>query len=256
MHVDAYFAVARERVSTSAGEVELPILYYDVEALYTYFLVPRARARAVLAGSGYRPVSFAGRALVGLAFYIYRDTSIGPYNEVGTAVAVVPEGSSAPVLPLLDLVRRPARRAVGFYILDLPVSTPIADAAGRELWGYPKFVTDLPIQIDAAGIRCSVVEPGSDRPLLTLTGTLNTTWPMPSLDLLLYSERRGERLRTEVDARGSMHTGSGGQLRLELGPGEHRMVEHLRALGLDDAQPLLGQHAVRLQTRLHAGSPG
>ena len=76
-----------------------------------------------------------GRALVGVAFYQYRETTIGPCDEVGVTMAAMQIGMAQPPLPLLSMMRDHDR--VGFHILALPVTTASACAAGREIWGCP-----------------------------------------------------------------------------------------------------------------------
>jgi len=251
-----FLNVPTAEARTSLGPVRLPILYADATAALAFFWVDPARARRALEGSGLEPLRFpGGRAVAGLAFYDYRETAIGPYHEVGSALAVVPAGAPASGLAALELLRAGTRRRAGYRILDLPVSTPLADAAGRELWGYPKFVTELPLRVEADAFEGRVLEPGGKAPILTLSGTVRWRWPGPSHDLVLYSHLAGRRLRAVVDVKGPLRFSGGGGLRLELGPGRHRMAETLRELGLDGASPFAAGCCRRLRARLHAGAP-
>ena len=137
-----FLDVPTQETQTSLGPVKLPILYSDGASLLAFFWVDAGKAALQLEGTGLEPARLpGGRALHGLAFYDYRETAVGPYHEVGSALEVQPVGQAA---SMVDLFRAPAGRRLGFRILDLPVSTPIADVAGRELWGYPKFVAELP----------------------------------------------------------------------------------------------------------------
>lgn len=253
---DRFLTVETEEARTSLGPVRLPILYADATSVQAFFWVDPARAREALRGTGLEPLRFpGGRALAGLAFYDYRRTSIGPYHEVGSALAVVPAGSAASGLAALDLLRAGRRRRAGYRILDLPVSTAIADAGGRELWGYPKFVTELPLRVEDRAFEGSVLEPGGTAPVLTLSGEGRWRWPGRPHDLVLYSHLGGRMLRTVVDARGPVRLSGGAGLRLALGPGRHRMAESLRALGLDGARPFGAARCDRLRARLWAGRP-
>ncbi|WAL66902.1 acetoacetate decarboxylase family protein [Amycolatopsis cynarae] len=69
---------------------------------------------------GVRPVTVAGRAVVGTAFVDYLPGGLLPYHEVLAAV----------------MVRRGAR--FGLSITDIWVDSPASRAGGRELWGIPK----------------------------------------------------------------------------------------------------------------------
>ena len=241
---------------TSMGPVRLPILYADGTALLAFFWVDQLRARGVLGGSGLEPLCFpGGRSLLALGFYDYRETTIGAYHEVGSALAVVPKGSPSSGLAALELLRAGRRRRAGFRILDLPVSTPLADVGGRELWGLPKFLARLPLRVEAASVDGQVLEPDGAAPLLTLSGTVNWRWPGPALDLVLYSDLNGRRLRTVVHVRGRFRFSSGSEVQLALGAGRHRMAENLRALGVDRAHPFAVGCCLKYRARLHAGEP-
>src|SRR5512145_1705668 len=90
----------RIRMETSAGEVELPVVYRDATAVFAFFRVDLLRAAAALGDAPLTPARFGGSAaLAAVAAYDYRDTSVGPYRELGVAIAVVPSGVAAPALP-------------------------------------------------------------------------------------------------------------------------------------------------------------
>ena len=236
----------------SLGPVKLPILYADGGSLVAFFWVDPGRAARRLGDTGLVPARFpGGRALLGLAFYDYRDTAIGPYHEVGSALAVRPAGAEA---SMLDLLRPASRRRVGFHILDLPVSSAIADAAGREIWGYPKFVAELPQRFEPGTFSGAVMAPGGGE-ILRLEGRASWLVPMPALDLVLYSHLGGRLLRTVVEVRAPTRIAGGGGFRLALGNG-HRMAGALRDLGLDGGRPFAVARCDQgFQARLHAGSP-
>jgi hypothetical protein len=252
---DEFFRVARASHPTSSGPVELPILYYDVSTLTAFFTVERQLAAALLAGAGLAPVLLAGdRAVAGLGCYEYRDTTVGPYHEVGLGLPVVPLRGAPPRIPLVDLLRRPRHRRAGFYVLDLPVSTAIACAAGRELWGFPKFVTDIPFELGDGAFRCEVADPAGGPPLVALAGRLGPGVPAPAMSMVTYSHLGARDLRTEVDVRGRNRLHSGRGLALTVSDADHPMARHARALGLDGARPLLVLETARFQSRLNAGS--
>jgi hypothetical protein len=254
MFDDAFFAVPRTTHATSQGPVELPILYRDVTTVVPIFTVRHADAAAVLDGTGLEPVRVRGdRAAVALAFYEYRDTSVGVYNEVGTAVFAVRRGERAR-LGLADLVRAPARRTVGMYVVDLPVTTAIANAAGRELWGYPKFVTDIPFRLDGRELRGAVLDPDGAGQICAIAGRLGRSVPVPPLSLMTYSRRDGALVRTHVDVRGVTRAHAPGTVALTVGASAHPMARRLRALGLDGARPTVVLATDRFQSLLHAGT--
>lgn len=253
---ETFSDVPRTRFHTSAGDVELPFPVRDGSALFSFFRVDPARVAAVLAGTPLLPARFAGGSgLAGIAICDYRDTGIGPYREALVVVAVVPEGTRAPALPLLGLLRAGARHDVGFHVVDLPVTSALADAAGRELWGFPKFTTDIDLEVRPHVVRGVVGAPTGEEPILTVEGLPGLGLPLPAMDLVLYPVLAGRLLRTVVNARGRMHTSLGRAVTVRVGLGSHPMADRLAALGLADAHPIAVQVCTHYEAMLHAGEP-
>jgi hypothetical protein len=252
---DRFFEVSQIRRATSAGPVDLPILYRDVTNVVAIFEAPLAGVEAVLAGTGLEAAMVIGdRAMVGLSCYEYRDTSVGVYNEVGTAIFAVRLGERRPRLGWADMYVSPLRRTIAAYVVDLPVTTAAANAAGREIWGYPKFVTRIPFRAEGREIACSVEDPDpAGGRILSLSGRLGPGLPAPPFDLVTYSFLDGGLIRTPVEVRGLLTAHAPGTVRLEIGSSSHRMAANLRRLGLVSAKPRLVLRTDRFQSILHGG---
>lgn len=251
---DKFFDVPRVSVPTSTGEVELPILYYAVDNFTFLFAADFKQVTDKLRAFGLKPgLRWGKRAVVGLAFYKYRKTSIGPYYEAGLAIPALLEHDRRPFSGWLDLFSNLRTRRTGFLILNLPVSTETAWAAGREIWGYPKFVTGFKVELVNNYFHGIVREPGTQNPIVTVKGNLGLGIPGPPMSLLLYSQLGGKRLASIVNVRGVVRVGHKGGLRLEIGDSEHGMAQNLRDLGLDNAQPIITMSTQRFQSRLNQG---
>lgn len=252
---ELFFQYPRNAVPTSQGSVDLPILYYDNSVMMGLFRVDYDKAQALLAGQGLQAVRVVGgMALVGIAFYQYRDTSIADYNEVGVAIAVVPTGTAVPALPLLSMLNSPDKAPVGFFVVDLPVTTAAACAAGRELWGYPKFQTPIGFSLQGSRFEGTVTDPDSGAELLRLSGTAGVGMPAPLLDLVMYSRHQDRLLRTLANTRGGARACLPGSMRLQVSDSGHPMARRLHALGLNGAKPAILFHSHALQLRLNAGA--
>ncbi|MBV6494037.1 MAG: hypothetical protein LDLANPLL_02063 [Turneriella sp.] len=254
--IDKFFDVPREKVKTTKGEVELPILYYELEILLALFLVDKKPAEKLLSAVKLKPVEVPlGKTIAGLAFYRYDHTTVGTYNEVGLGIAAVPQEQVLPLLSVTDFLRRTEKRRLGFYITDLPVTTPEANAAGREIWGYPKFVTKLPMEFSDNGFKGGVFDPSGGE-ICTLSGSMRTWLKLPAFDLVTYTLLNGERIRTTIDVRGSFSYGAGWGLKLQVGSSEHVMAARLKELGFDGKSPLLVARSTSWQSRLNKGVSG
>lgn len=252
---DPFFQYPLWPAPTSQGNVDLPILYYDNSNLIAMFWVEHDAAQSLVEQQGLTAIRFAGtKALIALAFYEYRNTAIGPYNEVGVAIAALPNGSTPPAMPLLSLFYKLDCNRAGFYVMDLPVTTAEACAAGREIWGYPKFVTPISFSLNEGNFSGTVAAPDGPGNLLTLSGKAGVGVPGPLLDLVLYSRLDGKLLRTLVNTRGGGTIGLPGSIRLQVSDSDHVMSRNLRTLGLRDAKPAFVSYTHKLQLRLNAGA--
>jgi hypothetical protein len=253
---DPFFCVPRSTHATSQGDVELPIFYYDSTAVLAFFRCDRQKAAALLPAARFRPtLNWGSSAIVGLALFEYRSTSIGAYNEVGLAIPALWQKGPAPRCPVAELFRSVYTRRVGFHIVDLPVTTERAHAAGRELWGYPKFVTQIDFALQKKQLHCRIHDPVDHSAIMTLAGKLGAGVPSPALDLVNFDRIDEQDLRTIIQTRGGGHLRLRGDVHLRIGASSHPMAGHLHTLGLDETQPLAVWVSTRFQSRLNQGAP-
>ncbi len=211
---------------TSEGPVDLPILYFDATNVVAAFGVKPEIAKRLLPRE-LEPVCVRDRAVVALSFYEYRSSSVGPYNEVGTAI-------------LAKRIGQKTRwsTAAGF-VVDLPVTTRTANAAGREIWGYPKFVTPITFSLQDRRFSSSVTDPEADEPIVTIFGQMGMPLPSPPISFSTFTLRDQRLLRTTITVRGRCAIRGRGNVTLRVGRGsQHRMAQNLRALDLDGARPI------------------
>lgn len=252
---DPFFQYPKSVVSTNEGNVTLPILYFDNSNMIAIFRVDYNSAQSIVDPHHFTAIRFSGgKALAGVAFYEYRNSSINSYNEVGVVIAALPNGNIAPKFPLLSLFYSLDKIRVGLYIIDLPVTTAAACAAGKEIWGYPKFVTPISFELNGRYFNGSVRHPDSESSLLTLSGNAGLGVQGPLFDLVLYSSHQGKTLRTLVNTRGGGRISLPGSIRLQTGEGDHPMAHRLKILGLKDARPAFVSYTHTLQSRLNAGA--
>lgn len=254
--VDSFPAMPQQDHRTSEGPVGLPILYHDASALYAFFTAPAEAVAKRIADRGLEPaLVFGRRAVIGMACYEYRDTTIGAYNEVGVAIPAIPAGAQSRLTSLADLLRKPRDRQLGMVVIELPVTTRLALVAGRELWGYPKFETPIAFAMDARRFACTVHAPAGRSEIMHLGGKLYPGIPLPPFSFFNYDRLEDRDLRTLIEVRGASRLRPGRGLRLELGQAAHPMTETLHELQLHRARPLAVVSTPRLRVRLHAGSP-
>ena len=202
----------QRRVLSDGAECFLPIRYFDVQCLVATFLAAPDRASELLAGAGLQPVlQEDGRAVVDLYCIEYRKTDIGPYNEVGLTVR-----AKAPGDPI-----------AANYVVNLPVTTAVANRAGREIWGYNKFVAA--IDVNSEGKTFSTVLRDSDHDIIgALEGTRGVSVPAPATDILTFSLHHGRLIKTVIRVLTPSLASSGDSFVFKVGTSRHPMTSNLR----------------------------
>src|SRR5262249_29607945 len=153
----------RRPVLSDGAVCPLPIRYFDLQYLVVTFLADLDRTAELLKGTGLQPVPQEdGKAIVQVGSFQYRQTDIGPYNEMGLVILAMAPGDSTPAS----------------YVVNLPVSTAFANRAGREIWGYNKFVAGIEIKND--GRNCSAALLDHEQALIcSLEGQRGPSVPLP-----------------------------------------------------------------------------
>ena len=137
----SFFAgVEQEDVAIRDFKGKSPLFYREAHIMGAVFTADLDALRKALPDPWYRPFQILpGRGLIALHCMEYRDTDIGPYNEVSLAIPVRRSGSLPP-LELLSSLRSGDHHA---YIADLPVDTEPALYGGIDFFNYPKYLADI-----------------------------------------------------------------------------------------------------------------
>jgi Acetoacetate decarboxylase (ADC) len=227
----------QRRILSDGAECFLPIRYFDVQCLVATFLAPPDKASELLVGAGLQPVlQEDGRAVVDLYCIEYRKTDIGPYNEVGLTVRAAAPGDPTPAN----------------YVVYLPVTTAAACRAGREIWGYNKFVAA--IDVKSEGRTFSTVLRDEGRELICgIEGRRDASVPAPSTDILTFTLHHGRLIKTVIRVPTTSFASSGDSFLFKVGSSKHPMADNLRALALDGARPVLVYYTNPFQALLFPG---
>ncbi len=254
----SFFNREREVYQSREGPIELPIFYYDLSSVILAYEADAGAAETLLKGSGLRPALYGKKkAMVMLAFFEYRDSSIGPYNEVALATMSYPEKGSRPFLPIIDFLKKGENWRAAAYIHNLPVSTQIANAGGREIWSLPKFVAPIPFELKKSHFEGAVIDSSSQHDILRVQGRAGRPGVkgiFHAIDMVFYSIHQGRILKTVVETKGRSSYSLGGDFRLTLGNSGHRMAENARELGLDRRKPAFTIISEKLRSILPRGN--
>jgi Acetoacetate decarboxylase (ADC) len=198
------------------------------------YLVPADAAQRIVSPTGLEVTGpVPGRALIALAVCRCDDTDLDPYHEVAVSFLVRPHDSPA----CASAARRIAELAtgsIGVYIHRLPVDREFSCAAGRDIWGFPKWVASIEIDEPTGGPRAGtgmstrLVDDGTH--VLTLSVEARGPLRLPPTAPPTYSLADGVLRRTTWSTAADGTSGRLGGARLTLG--DHPMADELRSLGL------------------------
>lgn len=250
-----FFDVPRTPVKTSQGEIELPILYFDVSVRQLNVWIEYYTAAPKLAGTGLDPIRFPnGKTIASILFYQYRRTSISPYEEIAVTITAQPQSAPKQARRLSTFLGIPRiSGGISAYVLEMPVTTAIARAGGREIWGYPKFVTSIPFKLSQTGFEFSALDPASSEPILSVKAATGRGVNLKGFDLVTYSNVHDEILKTTINVDAKYRAFLNKPAEIKIGPAKHRMTDNLRDLGIEGAQPFFTLSCDIFRSRLNKG---
>ncbi len=137
-----------DRYQIDGCEVCLPVRVNDAGMLMNIFSVDSKVAQALIADTGFKVVElWPGKALMQLLAVDYRENDLGDYNEAAIVFPVTTPGESTP-LPLIGAMWRVLRGKLANYVYRMPVNQDFTTHAGRFIWGFPKWVSDVDIHFN------------------------------------------------------------------------------------------------------------
>ena len=141
-------------------DISLPVLVNEAAMLMNQFTVSAKRVKALLEGTGFRPVEvFPGKALMQLLAVDYRKNDLGDYNEAAIIFPVLTPGESRP-LPLVGPMIRTVKGTLNNFVYRMPVDQNFTTHAGRFIWGFPKWVSTVDINFDEKRASASFEDQG------------------------------------------------------------------------------------------------
>jgi hypothetical protein len=219
----------------------LPALYLNSVGAMAVFAAPVETVEGVLPSDDLHPIRLdRRRAAVAVCAFLHerwwcRTEGGGvlqgdPYGEVFVAPLCTFGASAPPMLPLTGLPL-PAPWRVGMFVQHMPVTHWLAEAAGRRIANFPKFVADVDFQWDAGGVTCRVAEDGTD----ILEFSVRRTGTVRALEEVdrMFTVAGGRLLRSDMSSVSAAQvTRTSGTARLQLGG--HQMADDLRALEVEE----------------------
>ncbi|GAA2451907.1 acetoacetate decarboxylase family protein [Actinomadura vinacea] len=225
--------------------IAMPVRIRDAALASAMYAVPAAPAQAVIAYSGLELAEpFPGRAICSLAFVRYADGDLGPYHEFAVAFLVRPPGKGPREYGQGGLKDLRGIRNVGAFIHWLPVNQEFTLDAGRSIWGFPKELAEIPLDLSGRIKRCAVRLDGRTAIELAVRPGPSIPAGRSAPEVSAYSCLDGTTRRTPWTMQMSGVRLRPGGARVTLG--EHPVAEELREIGLHRARPLTSSTVAHL----------
>lgn len=229
--VDFFRALPKIKVDSPIGPTLTPNFYYTISTARLTMLAPTRAIRGRLPEE-LSPLEITpGLGLVSVMFFRYDVADIDFYTEAAVGIAVKPARHGK--LGFFDLVSGLKNEHLNSYVLSLPVNSDIAQVRGHDGYGFPKWVTELDVDINDHRTTARVANDagGVDLSLLANTPT-QRAYPSGERvgSLTSYTQINGAwhstLNQTNVLNAGTTRSTSGITLQL----GEGRMSDDLRSL--------------------------
>jgi hypothetical protein len=218
------------------AEFKVPLFYYDGEQMTGVFPARMSALKKMLPDRRMTPARIApGVGAITVTCFEYRDTGIGPYNELAIAISLN-EPYFRPNLPGRAMIDSMRRGQYDSWVHHLPVTTEIARAGGVDFYNYPKFIAAIDFTQDSATRTCRLAE-GAEHILTMKCDRLRGSGSeQVQLFSHLYQNREPQSSEFKILAHDMGKTAKPGAATLELGD------RHPIALELGDA--LLSKKAI------------
>ncbi len=232
MSADTFFDAYRQApVSIRGAPGKSPMFFRDFNMMGGVFAADRAAARAALPARGYRSLDLPlGRALVAVHCMEYKDSDIGPYNEVSLSIAL--RRGPLPFTSLLQAARALRTRTFHAYVKALPVTTEVALHGGVDFFNYPKFLADITFRETSSHRVCTVRDKQSRDLILEFEGRKLPARPCEErLTLHTYPEIKGRPARARLVVN-QLERGASFMLGAGLRFGAHPAADVFKRLGI------------------------
>lgn len=250
MRHSPFFEGVTQSDMTVAGEpAKVPIFYYDGTATQAVFAARLGALRRLMPDPRFSPARLApGLGALAITCFEYRDTDLGPYNELAISV-VLNEPWFLANLPGRALVSSLRRRQLHAWVQHLPVTTEIARAGGVDFYNYPKFIAGIDFEETASRRVCRLSE--GEEHILTLSGERIATPRSQELQLFshLWMDRQPQGSEFKINALEMGVSLRPGAATLQLGE-RHPIARELAGL-IAWHRPLQYQYMARFEGILY-----
>lgn len=224
---DFFSGIQQSKVQVGPYKFNIPVFYRDMMNLDVQILAPLDKVKNILPSGRMHPFRITPwHGLVSISAFEYRDTDIGPYNEVGISIPFILDSVS----PVFTGVLRKLPEVPMTYIYKLPVTTEIARATGVEGASFPKFLAEISFDSKDQWLNCRVDADGMN--IFTISVRKTQLKPSKRTNLYPVTLWQDRLLRTEFNLSECEAGLSKKRSDIILELGDHPVGLELKALNL------------------------
>ena len=228
MRGELFKGVKQWEIEQPGLTLKRPAFYYDNSSLTAVCTAAARKVRKLLPHPDMRLVEMVpGRCLVSFTGFEYRESDIGPYNELSIAFVVTFRKRQIPGVTLWSQMRKGSSTV---YVWQLPVTTEVARSRGVEFYGYPKYLADIAFDKGKEWVSCRLAVEGEE--ILTLAGKVLPTPGGRRQRVVTYSLIDGVPLVANIVTDALEFAASRDRQAAKLTLGSHAISEDLREMEL------------------------
>jgi hypothetical protein len=230
---DIFSEVEQKEMEVGGHKFKSPYFIREANIIGAGFLCDYS-AVAKMVPNNIKVIKFPRKkALLYINCIEYKNTDVGPYNEVAICVAIYPPGNviTRRVKSTIDLLRRHLHT----YIIHLPVTTEISLIGGRDILKYPKFLADIVFRDTGTHRICTLRDAQTLDLILEMecrnVKTTHRVNPFKNITMDTYSEG-SERSRGLFKVRQIENGGSILLPKASIRLGKHQISDRLKGLSI------------------------
>ncbi len=148
--MDFFKGIEQFEVNFEGEKGKIPVFYPSTYVMLGFFPAKSSKVKELLPARIKEkfkvPELIPGLTFCGIAGFMYKNSSLGHYNEVAITFPVKQKQKMQPNIFVLNLTDSIIKGEFHVYVRHLPVTTKIAKEAGVIIYNYPKFIADIEFQ--------------------------------------------------------------------------------------------------------------
>lgn len=193
-NIEFFEGIPQTAVKVGPYNTFYPIFYRDIAYLSVFLLASLDKVKSILPSNRMHPFRLTPwHSMVTITASQYKDSDIGPYNQVSIGIPFVLDKAS----PVFTGILHKPPEVPMIYTLYLAVTTEISCVAGVNIANYPEFLADISFENGDQWTYCKVDLEGKN--ILRLSGRKINLYHYPRQRVCPITQKDNRLLRSEFN---------------------------------------------------------